>query len=392
VWVAAVTAADPDVLRTFPTPVSLEVLGQDAGLVITGALSQDVRVTMRAPQSVWSQLTARPDSVRAVLDLTGVEAGEHAVQVKILVDARPVRVVAVNPSTIAVKMEPLVSRAMPLESALTGQPAVGYEAGALTLDPQRVVVRGPQSVVSRVAHARVLVNASDKRESIEQDNPIVPLDENNAPLAGLTISPETAHVSLPVIRLGGFRDMAVKVVLHGEVAAGYRLDSISVFPPVVTVYSANPELVNSLPGVVETQPLDLKAASSSLSLRASLDVPTGVSVVGQQDVLIQAGISPIQSSYTLSAQKVEVNGLPDNLEAQVSPAAVDVIVSGPIPVLNTLTRQDVHVVLDVTNLAPGSYQLAPSVQILASNLAVESLLPGTVEVVLVSKASPTTQP
>jgi hypothetical protein len=32
------------------------------------------------------------------------------------------------------------------------------------------------------------------------------------------------------------------------------------------------------------------------------------------------------------------------------------------------------------------------VQILASNLSVESLLPGTVEVVLVPKATPTTQP
>ena len=36
VWIAAVTAADPDEVRTMPTPVPLEVVGQDPSLVTTG--------------------------------------------------------------------------------------------------------------------------------------------------------------------------------------------------------------------------------------------------------------------------------------------------------------------------------------------------------------------
>jgi YbbR domain-containing protein len=236
------------------------------------------------------------------------------------------------------------------------------------------------------------VNISGVRESIDADLPIEALDQNNAPLADLTIQPQTAHVALPVIRQGGYRDLAVKVVVRGQVAPGYRLDSISVFPPVVTVYSAHPELVSALPGVMQTQPLDLNAASSDLSLLVSLDVPPDISVVGQQTVLIQAGISPIQSSLTLAGQKVELTGLPANLDARISPTTVDVILSGPSPILDTLTRQDVRVTVDVTNLTPGSYQLTPTVKILASTVTVESLLPGTVEVVLVQKAAVTPTP
>ena len=52
--------------------------------------------------------------------------------------------------------------------------------------------------------------------------------------------------------------MAVKVVVQGQQAAGYRIENISVFPPVMTVFAEDPELVNELPGVVETQPLDLQ--------------------------------------------------------------------------------------------------------------------------------------
>jgi len=218
------------------------------------------------------------------------------------------------------------------------------------------------------------------------------LDQNNAAVQGVTILPGAVHVSLPVIRQGGFRDMAVKVVVRGQVAPGYRLDSISVFPPVVTVYSSDADLVSRLPGVVETQALDLNAASSNLNLRVSLVLPTGVSVVGQQTVLIQAGISPVQSSFTLAGQTVEVKGLPDGMEAQISPATVDVILSGPIPILDTLRRQDVEVIVDVTNLAPGSYQLTPTVEILTSNVDVESVNPGAVEVVLAPKTKSTPGP
>ncbi|MFN2119846.1 MAG: YbbR-like domain-containing protein [Anaerolineales bacterium] len=392
VWVAAVTAADPNEVRAYPNAVSIELVGQSPNLVITSDLPKSVQLTLLAPRSVWDQLTARPESVRVVLDLSGVPAGEHRLPLQVQVDARPVRVVTTSPSSVLLTMEPLISRTLPIQTTLSGQPAVGYQAGNLTVQPTQVVVAGPQSLVSRVARVRVMVNLSGSRESVDQDIPVEALDQNNNRVTGITVQPEAAHVSLPISRQGGFRDMAVKVAVRGQVAAGYRLDSISVFPPVVTVYSDNPDLVNTLPGVVETQPVDLDGASSNVSLRVSLDLPQGISVAGQQTVLVQAAISPIQSSFTLSGQKVQVTGLPSNLEAQISPSTVDVILAGPLPTLDILRRQDVQVTVDVSGLSPDTYQLTPNVQVLASNVTVESLLPATVEVVVSPGTGPTSQP
>jgi len=392
VWVAAVTAADPNEVRAYPDAVNIELVGQNPNLVITSDLPKNVQLTLLAPRSVWDQLTARPESVRVVLDLSGVAAGEHRLPLQVQVDARPVRVVTTNPSSVLITMEPLISRTLPIQTTLSGQPAVGYQAGDLTIQPTQVVVAGPQSLVAQVTRVRVMVNLSGSRESVDQDIPVEALNQNNNRVTGITVQPQATHVSLPISRQGGFRDMAVKVAVRGQVAAGYRLDSISVFPPVVTVYSDNPDLVNTLPGVVETQPVDLDGASSNVSLRVSLDLPQGVSVAGQQTVLVQAAISPIQSSFTLSGQKVQVTGLPSNLDAQISPSTVDVILAGPLPTLDILRRQDVQVTVDVSGLAPGTYQLTPNVQVLASNVTVESLLPATVEVVLSPGTGPTSQP
>jgi len=137
-----------------------------------------------------------------------------------------------------------------------------------------------------------------------------------------------------------------------------------------------------LPGVLETQPLDLENANDELTTRLGIDLPEGVSLVGEQTVLVRVNVSPIQSSLTLSNQVVEVEGLPSSWYAQVAPDNVDVILSGPLPLLDTLSPQDVRVVLDVADLEVGTHQLTPNVEILVSDLVVESILPGTLEVVL----------
>jgi YbbR domain-containing protein len=243
--------------------------------------------------------------------------------------------------------------------------------------------------VDRVAQVRVPINLAGVRESFEQTVAVQPVDENNQIVAGLGLNPSEVTVALPVGQQGGYRDLAVKVVVNGQVASGYRLTNITVFPPVVTVFSGDPALVNSLPGVLETQPLDLENANDELTTRLSLVLPDGVSLVGEQTVLVRVNVSPIQTSLTLSNKAIEVTGLPDDWFAQISPDNVDVILSGPLPVLDTLTPQEVRVVVDVTGLEEGIHQLTPTVEFLVSDIVVESILPGTVEVML-SRTPPNT--
>jgi YbbR domain-containing protein len=143
---------------------------------------------------------------------------------------------------------------------------------------------------------------------------------------------------------------------------------------------------------LETQVLDLRNAQEDIDTRVSLNLPEGVSIIGEQAVLIQVGVSPIESSVTLAGEKVEIVGLDPALTAQVSPVTVDVIVSGPLPVLDTLARQDVRVTVDLTGLAVGVHQVVPKVEALISDVIVESILPNTIEVVITQIGAPAVTP
>jgi YbbR domain-containing protein len=327
-----------------------------------------------------------------VLDLTGLSAGEHTVEIQVIVATRPYQIVLADPSTVTVVLESLATKTFPLSLSLSGQPAAGYQVGEATMELNEVAISGPESLVRRATRARVLISLDGVRESINEALPIQILDAQNKALKGLTLNPETVRISVPISPQAGYRDVAVKVIVQGQVAAGYRLENIRVFPPVITVSSSNPELVNQLPGVIETQPLDLQDRKEDITTRLSLDLPADITIVGAQTVQVQVSISPIQTSLTLLNQPINVNGLSEGLSAQVFPQTVDVIVSGPLPVLDALASQNITVSVDAAGLQPGTYQLTPEVKVSVDNVLVESILPGTVEVVISVPGTPTPTP
>lgn len=396
VWISSVTSADPNQMRALEAPVPIEIIGQPANLVFSESIPKEVEVSLRAPASVWKIIEADPQVVRAILDISSLSSGEHSLDLQIQVDARPVQIVSVTPKTISFILEPLITKPMDLDVRISGEVAIGYQVGEISLEPVSVIVSGAQSRVQEVTRARVSVDLNRIRENYDQFIKVEALDERGQPVSGVTVSPESVHVVLPVTQQGGYRDVAVKVTTLGRVASGYRLTDISVSPPVVTIYSEDPALVNSLPGVLETQPLDLQNAQDDITTRLKLSLPAGISVIGEQTVLVQAGVSPIESSVTLSGQRIEIIGLDSDLNVQISPTSVDIILSGPLPILDTLTRQSVRVTVDLTGLGEGTYQLAPVVEVLVSNIAAESILPNTIEISLTpldaSTPTPTPKP
>jgi len=382
VWVSAVTAADPDETRLYPAAIPVEYVGQDSSLVLTSAPPASAQVTLQAPRSVWEKLIAQKNAVRVIVDLTGLDAGPHTVNVRVQVSLRPVRVVSVTPATLDLTLEPLVTRTLAVDVTLSGEAATGYLAGEPTAQPAMVTVAGSQSLMERLAAVRAILDLSGARQNLESTVSVQAVDVSDQPLNGLTVYPPQVTVSVLVVQQGGYRDLAVKVVVQGRVASGYRLTSISVFPPVVTVRAQDPQLVNALPGYIETEPLDLTNASANFEVPLALILPNGISVVGEPRVLVQVGIMPIEGSLTLTGRPVEIVNLKDGLRARISPQFVDVILTGPLPMLDALRLSDVRVVIDLEGLEAGTYQLQPRVEITIEGVKVESLLPETVEVTI----------
>lgn len=382
VWMSAVVAADPNEVRDYPAPLALEVRGLDPSLLLIGNPPAEVTVRLGAPSSLWQQLTAQPRPVSAYIDLTGLTEGEHTVDVEIESSLRPIRVANISPMQVQITLEPRAVRDVPITAQLQGQLALGFQLDGITLEPESATVIGPMSLMAQVAGLQAALDINQARESISTNVPLRAVDANGVVLSGLTIEPAEARLEVSILQSGGYRDVAVKVETIGQPASGFRVTDISVSPPVVTLFSADPQVVADLPGFVSTLPLDLTNLNDDLETRLLLDLPPGVIVVSEeQDVRVTIGIAPVESSLLLNLN-VEVVGLASNRTATLSPESVSVIISGPLTMLQNLSPADIRLIVDVNGLALGTHLLEPEAAELPTGLQILSITPVSIEVVI----------
>jgi YbbR domain-containing protein len=387
VWISAVVASDPNEEHILARSVPIEIIGQDPGLQIMSDVPRNVTLVLRAPSSVWTQLNNDHTSVRAWVDLSTLGPGVHDIPVQVQITPRLVRLIRQDPETLSITLDPIISQVFPVNLIVQGEPPIGYQAQSPILDPSEVTVTGPESLVSLVDEARIRVDISNATQTIITDETPLLLDAEGRIVGGLTVSPESVTVTQPITLLGGYRYVIVRPVSVGQVANGYRLTNIFVSPVGKIVFSSDPELVNNLPGYVETQPIDLTGKEDDFETLVELNLPPGISVIGDPKVLVQVSIAAIESSLAITLP-VEVIGLAPGLGAIAAPAMVDVILTGPVPVLNALGPGDVRVVVDLTGYDVGTYQLIPMVNILPEQVAKVSMLPATVEVTITIAPTP----
>ena len=382
VWISAVVAADPNDERDFPIPLALEVKGLDPDLVLIGSLPDQVLLRLSAPVSLWNRLTSRAGTVDVFVDLTGLGPGQHSVPVQIESELRPFRVVQVIPSEVDLALETLAVAEIEITSQVEGMPALGFELDKVSLDPGVSTVSGPETLMMQVAQVVARLDVSDARETVSTTATLQAVDQAGNVLSGLTIEPAQAEIEQTIVQAGGYRDVAVKVETVGQPSPGFRVTSISVNPPIVTLFSTDTLIVANLPGYVSTLPLDLSGAKEDLVTRLSLSLPQGVIVVGeQQSVEVVIGIAPIETSILFNVE-VEMIGLESGLEAELSPQNVSVILSGPLSTLQSLVGDDIHLFVDLVGLQPGTYLIEPGAEIVPEDVRLLSVIPSAIEVII----------
>ncbi len=382
VWTFAVTESDPTESRTYPTALAVEVIGLDPNLMIVNDITEQVTITIRAPSTILNQLENDSNLINVTLDLSGLEAGVHTLTPQVDISLSPAEVVRMNPSTVFVKLDSVISEEFTIQVKQIGSPAIGFELETPELSTDQAVISGPQSLVESINQVVAEVDVENVSEDIQRTVEINAYDAEGNAIEAVTINPSSVQVNIPVIQRGGYRSVVVKIVTSGQIASGYRLTNIYALPPTVTIFSSDPTLVDNIPGFVETTPINLNGASEDLEIRVSLNLPEGINVVGSQNITVQIGIDPIQSSLSYTDIPVRFEGLDSNLEATVSPETVDVFLSGPLTVLEELDPANIVVVINLSERDPGTYQLTPEVLLENSELNVDAITPNALEVTI----------
>jgi len=380
IWISAVTSADPNIEAELSIP--LEIRQQSSDIAIVDNVPQTIDLKVLAPESIIQSLE-EDNPLVAYISLTDITAGTYrfTVQIQIPDQFKPISILEQNPEKLELRVSNLISKLLPVSIQVDGDPAIGYQTSGLSWDGSSVTVTGQDSKVQEVTAVVGVLDIQDATGSISRSINLEARNSIGEIVEEVTLQPETTLVNQSISLQGGYRNLAVNVTTQGVVEPGYRFTSITPAPPTVMVFSEDPQLVEGLPGYVNTKPLNLNGVDGYLETILELDLPDGVTVVGDPTVLVQVNVTALETSMVI-AREVEVIGLLPGLEAQVSPDQVSVRVSGSVPVLENLTLRDIRVVVDLTNLGAGTHTLTPTVEILPSDIVWEDISPTTVEIVI----------
>ncbi len=390
VWVAAILNDDPTETQELESQVAIEYSDLRQGLRVVGEAPPEAgTVSLRAPHSAWSQIT--PDLVHLRVELGGLEEGIHTLAVEPSVELRTARVDSYEPRSVTLTLEREATASVVVRVSLIGEPQLGYRTASTSASPDHAIILGPLSLVDRVEEIRASVNVEDALQDFEQQVALDPLDGEGNVIEGLDLDPALVQVNVHIEPRERFRLVSVIPKLEGEdqlVDAGYQINDVTVDPSVVTVFSADPDALEALPGFVETLPLDVSGADADVERRLALDLPQEISLVEEQSVLVQVSVSPIVRTITI-IRDVETRNLAPELFAQLSPESVNIILSGPLPTLNAMATEDVSVIVDLLDLEPGTHQIPPTVIIAPTDVEHESIFPTLIEVIISTSPPPT---
>ncbi|MBI3732125.1 MAG: hypothetical protein HY259_01540 [Chloroflexi bacterium] len=377
IWLAAVTEQNPPREDTYPGDIPVELTNLPPALVLFQPFERFARVRIRASQSSWERL--QPSGVRALVDLSQTTAGLREFEVQVKFADPEITVVSIEPPRVSLRLEEQREKRLPVQVSISDSPPIGFLLGEPQSTPATVLISGPRSQVDQVAEAVAALQLRGAKSTFERDVPLIARDAQGNSVPGVRLSPSDSRVKVPVEQRLGFKDVSVKVITRNNVASGYWLSNILVEPNTVTLVG-NTAALDEIGGFASTEPIDVRDANTSFLRRVGLALPDGVSPVSTQSVVVTIDIAAITGGQTIQ-RKAIVRGIDPGLKATLSPEIVDVILSGPLPVLQSLRLEDVQVILELVSKGPGKYKVTPTV-IKPDTLKVESIVPDTIEVVV----------
>jgi YbbR domain-containing protein len=388
VWMFIVDTEHPTRTGVFPVDISVEPVNMPEGLTLGGPLG-DVALRIEADEDLWDELTA--SDFGATVNLLGAQIGTQDVEVKVepLGERDSLRIIEVIPTsqpagappgTVRVELKPLVSQVVPVSVEAVGAPPMGYEPSNPSVEPDQVVVSGPEELVSRVAVAVASVDLSGATTDVRQTYSLVPRDDGGFIGAGVTLDPSSVDIEVTVEQERFSRLVVVSPSLQGSPAAGYNVTAVELDPASVTVLGPL-ELLNVTSFVV-TDDIDITGATSDVSRIVNIvGLHQGVSIIsGSSTVSVRVHIAAGQGEATFGVAP-QWTGLATDLRVVSATSLVEVTLQGELPTLRNVSPDQVTASVDLSGLGAGSHRLEPQVEAPAG-LEVADMSPTSVEVVL----------
>lgn len=325
-WLIVVNINDPVEYQQF-SGIQVELINTDA-ITDEGKVyeildnTNVITVTISAKRSILDTLNR--ENIRAVADLSEVTI-TNTVSIRLSTNRYNSSIESISSNTeyLRLNIEDIKNKQLRIETVTTGTPAEGYLIGNITSDQNVVRLSGPESVISRITSAQVVVDVGGMNENISTSVNLRLYDADGRIVSSDSI---TANINSVNVNVTILATKLVPVIyrVSGTPEEGYALTGeIAGVPEEILIAGTRTALdrINA----IEIPETAINVTGQTENLRMNLDLgdylPNGISLADDNfdgTATVEVFIEEIETRYlAVSQNMIELINIPEGFAAEI---------------------------------------------------------------------------
>ncbi len=216
-------------------------------------------------------------SIIAQVDVSQIYSeGTANLPVSVVVPFEHYGITQQEPYAVDVMVERTESKTLDLEITTKNSLAKGYMVGPMELETKQVTIKGPKSVVAKVARAGVTLDYGNADVDIDEKLPVLLYDTAGKEIANIDpireriwVSVHEALIHCTVVKL---KEVKVEPVFQNDVQlpCSLNIDAVQIY---------GDEHITSKVETIKTEPISVEKLTSNRKTKVKLVIPEGVKVL-----------------------------------------------------------------------------------------------------------------
>lgn len=351
--------------------VEVTFLGQDAmrdtqSLVVSSQDVNTVNVTLRGTRRDITRLTS--EDIKAVVNLSNVTmAGyrtmNYSLSYPTTFNQSNIQEAAKSPSTIGLQISKLSTRGLPVTGVFDGSTVEGYmiDSSEMVFDPANVTFTGPEEELDRIAAVQVNVARDDVNATFSASANYVLLDEAGETLEfeDVTADTDTVSVTVPV---SAIKEVALDVTLIDGGGASAESSVVKRIEPQTITVAGDAATLDGL-NSISLANINLADYLTFPETTYNIVLPNGVEcLTGETTATVSLDFVGLSSDMFIVTNLSAAN-VPEGYKASIIDMNKVVTVRAPSDVLPRITANNIRIVADLTDAAPGRSRVPTTVYV-----------------------------
>jgi YbbR domain-containing protein len=238
--------------------------------------NEKIKLKVKAPRSLFINLNEK--DFKAYVDLKGLDAGTHQVDVKTSLP-QGMELVEADPEQVMVTLDRIVSRKIKTEFIVSGAAGPDATVAHVKPDVEYVTIEGPESAVQTVSRVIGYVGLSGNTNDFQLQVPLTAINSDGREVSGVTVTPGNASVTVQMARGLNKKIVLIQPQVKQDLGEDYELVKVSTDPAKIEIAGDAKALaaMNS----VSTEEISLADVKKTTDKAVRLTLPEGVTVTNQ---------------------------------------------------------------------------------------------------------------